>query len=418
MGYFPKTSTLDDIVAPNRRAGRHLPWKLWLLTALISLGVVGCPSEQADSQPSYQVAGGEPPPTPVRVATARHDDLVRWVEIIGDLEAQRMVEVAPLESGQLVELLVEEGQNVEAETLIGRLDDELQQRHEREASARVETAEAGEAQARAQLEAQQNEVGRRRPLVEQNAFPEADLRQLEDEVAVLEQTVALAEAQVAEAETALRSARDALERRDIRVLFGGVVAQRHVSEGAMVGPQTPIITLVDESSVQLIVRISERELAHVAPGTVAEIQLDAAPDRWFNATVRRVGRVVEPISRTVELVLDIDDGASALRHGAFVRGRLAAQSTTDVVVVPTGAITYTREGEAVVWTAEDGTAAQIPVTVVFETEEAAAVDGIAAGVDVILAAPMGLRDGTPIVVAEREDNGVSQTATQPEQETP
>ncbi|MCA9565841.1 MAG: biotin/lipoyl-binding protein, partial [Myxococcales bacterium] len=216
---------------------RRFTYLTLIVMVAVATVVAGCSGDDDSSESSGQSQG--PPrgprddgPVGVRVAISTSGRMERTVPFTAELLADTMVDVAPLESGRLTSLEVDEGDRVEAGQLIATLDDDVQDRVRAESRSRLDTSEARLEQARAELRAQENEVERRRSLVDRGAFPEADFAQLRDRVEVLEQAVALAEAQVDEAESAVRSGRVSVERREIRAPISGLVVERHLSAGA------------------------------------------------------------------------------------------------------------------------------------------------------------------------------------------
>lgn len=387
---------------------RPIPHEQWraasvrfkLAAALVALLASGCSSseEGGGAAANGRPGADERPPPGVRVVSAEQRPVARLVEFTGELVAEDMVAVSPYESGRLERLEVDEGDVVEAGQLIGELDSELQRMRQREAEARLDTARAREDQAEAQREQQANEVARRRPLAERNAFPEAELAQLEDQVAVADEAVALADAQVDEARAAVAAARAELERRQIRAPMSGVVIERHASPGDIVSPQAPVVTMVDERSLHFVFPLSEQRLELVVPGTRASIRLDAYPSRRFEAAVWRVGRIVDRESRTVDVKLTVEADGTSLFHGMFGRGELVAEQVDDGVVIPPEALQTDRDGATQVWQVVDGAAQQVPVTVRLATEDAIAVSGLEPGATVIVSPPMGLVPGGPVYV--------------------
>src|SRR6266508_3185082 len=147
--------------------------------------------------------GGGMPPMPVEVAAAIRDTVVDAVQATGQIEAVQSVELRPEVEGRIVDILVREGQNVEAGTALFKVDDT-------ELKAQVARAEADRDMA-------------------QNASSQADLERAD------------ATARGAQASYDLLKIR--LDRTLVRAPFGGVVGRRLVSIGTYVNSQTPLISL-------------------------------------------------------------------------------------------------------------------------------------------------------------------------------
>ena len=102
-----------------------------IAAGLLCLGLsLGCAGEEGEQAPGE--AAAERPrerPTPgVRVAIAEVGEVTRSESFLGEVVALTRVELAPLESGQLRELRVDEGDRVEADSVVASLDDGVETR--------------------------------------------------------------------------------------------------------------------------------------------------------------------------------------------------------------------------------------------------------------------------------------------------
>ncbi len=378
-----------------------------LLVGALCLPLLGGCTQSDAAEPSASAPAERPPPG-VRVVRAVQQDLSQNVEFTGEMRAFDRVDLAPETSGRLLELTVDEGDFVVAGQRIARLDDDLIRRRRGEALARLESARAQVSRARADETQQANEVDRRAPLTERNAFPAAELARLQDALSVAGEAVAVARAQEQEAEAALAAVRTELGQADVVAPFDGLVVTRHVTAGAMVSPQQPLVTLVDETSLRFVFRLAEERLGEVSEGTLAQVYFDSEGEAPFAGRVSYIGRVVERESRTVQVRLEIEAEDATIRDGMFGRGHLTTRTLEDAVVVPLGAVQETVDGTLRVWVVnDDDTVTAHPVTVLLRTEEALAVEGIPADSRLVMSAPMGLTEGSKVYVVGDTDSGAA-----------
>jgi len=384
---------------------------------MLSALATGC-TQPGQSQPPAAAAAVPPPaPTSVRTWEVVAQPLEAFEDFTGEILADIVVDVAPVEAGRLVELAVDEGAEVIAGQIIGRVDDELQALRRGELTAQRTSAERRSEQAEAEIQELERDIERRRPLVERGAFSSAELERLEDRLAVLRTAVETVRAQEREVDALSRTAAQQLARRAIVAPISGTVVARMLDPGAMVSAQTPIVTMVDTSSLELIARIPERRLAQVQLGSRAYITLDAAPGETLNAEITRIGQVVDRTSRTVEIRLRVAPGAVALRHGMFAHGRLVVGGIEASPIVPvetlsplaTGPAEGSADGSGAssaprgthqVWVVQgDSTVVRREVTVILESDRMAAVSGLNVGEQVVMSPPRSLTDGATVVVA-------------------
>lgn len=370
---------------------------------VFTLPLSACSGDDAAAEQPQR--GADRPPPGVRIITAESRTFEQKVAFTGELVAQDMVDLAPERAGRLSSLAVDEGDTVEAGDVIGTVDVDVLRRQRAEAATRVDSARARVDQAEAQLAQANNEVSRRAPLVEREAFPAAELARLEDDAAVAEQAVALAVAQQAEAEAAVNAIRAELEQAEIVAPFAGLVVERHVTAGAMVSAQSPVVTLVDPTSLRFVFRLAESRLDTLRPGSTATLRLDAYGDTPIEATVSWVGRTVDRASRTVEVRLQLPPDDRVLRHGMFGRGTLTTNRLDGATVVPVSALQQTLDDSLRVWEidAED-IARPRPITVVMRDEDYAAIDGVSPGARIVVSPPMNLAPDSPVYVVGEESS--------------
>lgn len=368
-----------------------------LCLLVVLAGCRGGPDAAAQGPPPGAGPGQGPSPV-VEVVLAERGALTRTMAFTGEVLADRMVELTPLESGQLVDVSVDEGETVRAGAVLARLDDDVQDRRRREADAARRAAQAQVAQAVAERDRHAREVERRRRLQARDALPRAELEALEDQMATLEAAVAAAQAREAEASTALGSRRTDLERRRVVAPFDGLVVRRLRDPGAAVSAQQPVVVLVDPSSLEFVAQVPEHRLSEVEVGARASIALDAAPEQRIEATLRRIGSLVDRDSRTVELRFGLEEGPVAIRHGMFGRGRMTLEQREASVLVPDEAVHEGRgEGAASeVWVVREARAEKREVEVIHRLEGRVAVRGVDEGEQVIVSPVMRLQDGQSV----------------------
>ncbi len=208
--------------------------------------------------------------------------------------------------GTLAELLVNEGDSVEAGALLMRQESARQEAALAQARAQLSRAEAALAElksgprpqevasaeaaldaARAQL-AKVEVVG---PPLE-ITVADAQVRRLTAQLDLVKsgarpESIRAAEAEVQAARAALAQAQAALDETELRAPFSGVIAAVESRVGEYVGPGTPIVWLGDTSEWRLETEdLTELGVVRVREGSTAAITFDALPD------VEIAGRVI------------------------------------------------------------------------------------------------------------------------------
>ncbi len=207
-----------------------------------------------------------------------------------------------------------------------------------------------------------------------------------------------AQAAVGQAKAALDLARLQLAEATVKAPFAGVVSQRLVSEGAMVGPTAPVMTIVS-TETEVVVNMDERALAIVKAGQSASLTTSAYPGEEFAATVSGVAPTLDARSRTVQVRLSPQDKEGKLRDGMFAQVRLAAGAAkSDALLVPKTAV-VDEHGETVVYVIANGKATrQVVTTGATDGQKIEIVNGLAEGQTVAITNVASLRDGVEVSV--------------------
>lgn len=227
----------------------------------------------------------------------------------GYVVARRQATVSSKFTGKVVEILIEEGQRVEQDEIVARLDDT-------NARAAAEQARAQLAQARASLHAAEVALDNAAPIFRRNKdqFEQAIISAQTFDTAKANYDAAAASVEVAAqgvrvAEANLAASERNLEDTVIRAPFAGVVTVKAAQEGEMVSPvsagggftRTGIGTIVDMSSLEVEVDVSENFINRVRANQDVTVRLNAYPDRPIPARVIAIIPTADRAKATVRV---------------------------------------------------------------------------------------------------------------------
>lgn len=247
----------------------------------------------------------------------------------GFVVARRRATIAAQVTARVEQLFVEEGQRVTAGQAIARLD----QRAAAEAatSARQSVAAAAEEEARLDTEIAEarREVQRVQTLAQSGFARRADLSRAETSVRSLsaQRRQATSRRRAAQADSRL-----AAVHRDnyvIRAPFSGIVVDLNAQPGEIISPisagggftRTGICTIIDMSSLELLVDVSEEQIGRVRAGQPVTAVLDAYPDRTYRGQVLAVVPIADRARSTFRVRIAIQDADSRVLPEMAVRVR-------------------------------------------------------------------------------------------------
>jgi RND family efflux transporter MFP subunit len=204
----------------------------------------------------------------------------------GYVTARRRATVSSKVTGKVMEVFVEEGKAVKRGQVLARLDDSQLRAMLAVDEAQLNAARRATTENEARLKEAELTLGRRRQLVKEKVISRAELDSAEAEVESLRARIAMATQQVEVALSQLNARRTDLADMVVRAPFDGVAISKDAQPGEMISPvsagggftRTGICTIVDMSSLEIEVDVSESYINRVKPGQPVEAVLDAYPD--------------------------------------------------------------------------------------------------------------------------------------------
>ena len=313
--------------------------------AAVLAAVAGC--SQTPGEPAKPGGKRGPQAVAVEVAPVETGTIRDVGTFTGSIVARSRFVVAPKVSGRLKRLTVDIGDRVRCGQLIAELDDDEYAQALEQARAELAVAKANVAQAASSLHTARRELDRVEKLRGKSIASESELdvaRAGHDSAAAL-QAVALAE--VSRREAALRAAEVRFSYTRIRASWEAapecatterIVGERFVHEGAMLGANAPIVSVLDLATVKAVVHVVERDYSRLSPGHDAVVKVDAFPKREFRGGIERVAPVLKESSRQARVEVTVPNAEGLLKPGMFARVTVIFGVHEGVTIVPTDAL--------------------------------------------------------------------------------
>ena len=240
--------------------------------------------------------GSEPEVLAVRTARVRSISVDAGTTVLnasGYVTARRQATVSSKTAGQITEITIEEGMEVTAGQVLARLDSSNLERTLRLAEAQAAAAGKAVLEVEAQLAEARLRQERTRRLVEQEVAGQADLDQVNGEVATLEARIDRQREDIRVSERQVEVIRQQIEDMVIRAPFDGVITAKNAQPGEMMSPiaggagftRTGIGTIVDMTSLEIEVDVNEAYINRVSPEQPVDAVLDSYDDWTIPARV-------------------------------------------------------------------------------------------------------------------------------------
>lgn len=214
-------------------------------------------------------------------------------------------------------------------------------------------------------------------------------------------TLAQSEAAEAAARANLQALAVRLGETRMTAPLDGVVLQRRVDPGALVGPQTgPVLTVGRIDVLRVFVAVRERDAPALRVGQDTTVEVDARPGERFRGKVVRLSPAFDPLTRTLDAEVHLPNPDGKLRPGMYGRAAVQTSVHQGSLVVPEAAVQLVGE-QRFVFIAVPGSqghkAARRAVTIGVDGGEWLELTrGVRPEDEVIVAGIDALADGAPV----------------------
>ncbi len=269
----------------------------------------------------------------------------RTVDLPGEFEPFMSVGLHAKVRGYIERVLVDRGSMVRKGQLLAQLSAPEMKAQIAEAEAKVQAAESERLQAEAQLAGAESTADRTAKAAETpGAVAGNEVVQAQKQV---EAAKALVEAkrQASQAAKLCPRAKRSLVIPSITAPFDGVVTDRLVHPGALVGTgDDPTLLVVQQiSRLRLVVAVPEEDVAAIENGARVNFKVPAFPGRIFTGIVARNSHSLDPKTRTMPVELDVANRDSSLAPGMYPSVQWPVHQTHSALVVPKTSVVTTTE---------------------------------------------------------------------------
>lgn len=259
------------------------------------------------------------PPVKVTSYTVKKSTWKNTIKAVGGLEATQGAMLSAEADGRVVQIAFDSGKFVKKDDLLVKLD------------TSVEEAELVGAKAR--LELSRLNLERQKALREKNANSKMDLDNAESEFenskAAVEQLEAI------------------IKKKNITAPFDGIVGIRLVNVGQMITTGTNIVAVHTLDPLYVNFNLPEQDLAKIKIGNKINVNVDAFPDKTFEATLTAIDSYVDPKTRNILVQGTLSNPQNILRSGIYARVQVDLGNDREVKAIPISSINYSPYGNSV-----------------------------------------------------------------------
>ena len=334
-------------------------------TALLT----GCGTGEASVPDSEAIQAATP--VPVETATPYRSDISATYAASASISSDADAPVTARVAGDIVELLVEEGDYVEAGQILARLDGERLHLEMLSAKANLERAD--------------KEYKRITGLHERGLVSSAMFEGLEFDLASLKATYDLK--------------RLNYDYSNIRATIAGVVSSRDIKEGENLVVGQVAFRITETSELVAYLQIPQAELSKFSAGHAATVKVASMPGNDFAATIIRISPTIDARSGTFRATAIIDNSDGYLAPGMFGRFTIAYERHSNALVIPADALLDEDEATTVYIVKDDQVVRRKVDVGIEEDGRVEILSGLLDSDQVVVIGHSGLRDGSKVLAS-------------------
>ena len=303
--------------------------------------------------------------TAVEVVRVQSKTVERQVNLPGEIRPYLEVPVFAKVSGFVKEVKVDRGSTIKAGQLLAMLEAPEMLARIAEAQSKVQAIELQRAEAAAKLAAAQSTYDRLKAAsATVGVVAENDVIVAGKSVEAAQALVLSYESSIKAAQAELRAVQDLEQYLQIKAPFEGVVTERNVHPGALVGPgsgSTPLLRVQQISRLRLVVAVPEALVGAIVKGARVPFTVPAYPGETFYGVVNLIAHTLDDKTRTMPVELDVRNEDLRLGAGMYPEMRWPVRRPTASLLVPPTSIVTTTERTFVI-RVRDGVAEWVTVS--------------------------------------------------------
>ncbi len=341
---------------------------LLIFIPITGISLSGCKAGKASSLTITSGSGSSDTALPVEIALPRNENIFATYNTTANIESDEEAPVVARVSAEIVEILTEEGQRVQAGQILARQDGRR---------LRLELAQAAATLNKTRQEYDRNVMLHNKGLVSAGAF-----ENLEYEVTALEAAWELKQLE--------------LDYTVIRAPISGVISARYAKVGNHGARNSVMFDIIDTSSLIAYLHIPEVELDKFTTGINVALKVDAIPRQTFSAVVTRISPTINADSGTFKMTAAINNLDGELVPGMFGHFDIAYEKHDCAITIPATAI-IAEDNSMIVFIAQDGVAIRRVVkTGIRSGSRVEILEGLSSNDSIVISGSSGLRNGSPI----------------------
>jgi RND family efflux transporter MFP subunit len=319
----------------------------WLAASAVTCAVLVAACDRRSGAPQGGTAAPPAPPT-IEVVRIVEKPVDITLAMPGELDPYETVAIFSRVTGFVRTIRVDRGSRVRAGELMARLEAPELLAQRAEAESKLQAADAQLAVTRTKADADASTFARLKSAASTPGVVAGnDLVLAEKNVEANQNQIVAAQKNVDAARQALNSVTQMEAYLNVTAPFDGVVTERNVHPGALVGPNSgagaaaPMLRVINQNRLRLVVPVPEAYIAGVTEHVEMPFTVPAYPGQTFTGKIARIAHAVDVKTRTMAVEIDVPNADGRLAPGTFCEVQWPVRRPGPSLFAPSGSIAST-----------------------------------------------------------------------------
>ena len=279
--------------------------------------------------------------------------IIQTVSASGKIQPEVEVKISPDVSGEIVQLYIMEGDQVEKDDLLLKIKPDTYQSILDRSKAALNTSKSALAKAKAQLIESQANFNRNQTLFNKGTISQSEFEKVQASYTVAQLNVEDGEYAVTSAEASLKEAQENLNKTNIYAPISGTISRLNVELGErVVGTAqmagTELLRLANLNRMEVAVEVNENDINSVNLGDTAIIEVDAFLGEKYKGLVSEIANSANVTGASADQVTNFEVKVRIIKAVNFRPGMTAtvdiqSQRAKDVLALPIQAVTTRKD---------------------------------------------------------------------------
>lgn len=289
----------------------------------------------------------------VKTDFSKRSNIIQTVSASGKIQPEVEVKISPDVSGEIVSLLVKEGDQVtQGDLLIKIKPDTYLSMYERSKAA-LNTAKSSLAKAKAQLIESEANFNRNQILFSNGTISSSEFEKIQSTFTISKLNVDDAQYSVSSAQASVNEAQENLNKTNIYAPISGTISklsvelgERVVGTAQMAG--TELLRLANLNFMEVAVEVNENDINSISLSDTTIIEVDAFGDRTFSGLVSEIANSANVMGSSADQVTNFEVkiriiDSVYIRPGMTATVEIQSEKVTNAISVPIQAVTTRKD---------------------------------------------------------------------------